>query len=543
MILLLRYHEVNMIKSKHIQSYLTHKPTGNFDTIIIGSGMGGIATAALLAKEGKRVLVLEKHYTAGGFTHVYMRRGYMWDVGVHYVGEMQNEKNIMTKMFNYLSEGKLKWADMGEVYDKMIFGKKVYDFVKGTDAFKAKLKEDFPSPEDGKAIDAYVDAIYAAQRSQMNYFVEKLLPSFLQPFLSKWLRKKALKWNKTTLEVMQGITSNKKLIAVLTGQFGDYGLPPSQSSFMMHAVLAKHYMRGGNYPVGGSGKIFDTIAPTICAAGGEIFVNAGVKEVIVKDDKAVGVRMENGDEYFAKSIVSNAGVYNTYNHLLPKELAKRKGLVSKLKGVKPSVGHVCLYIGMRHSKSSLNLGKANYWIFPDNYDHDKNIAAYLENPDAEIPVAYVSFPAAKDPDWEKEFPERSTIEIVTLAPYAWYENWRDKEWMKRGDEYEEKKEKLSQRLMEKLFELEPQLRDKIDYYELSTPLSTAHFTNYQLGELYGIDHDVERFAQNFLRPKTPIKNLYMTGQDVVTCGVGGALSAGLLTASAITGKNLMKRLK
>jgi all-trans-retinol 13,14-reductase len=96
--------------------------------------------------------------------------------------------------------------------------------------------------------------------------------------------------------------------------------------------------------------------------------------------------------------------------------------------------------------------------------------------------------------------------------------------------------------MEKLFEIEPQLRDKIDYHELSTPLSTAHFTNYQLGELYGIDHDVERFAQNFLRPKTPIKNLYMTGQDVVTCGVGGALSAGLLTASAITGKNLMKRL-
>jgi all-trans-retinol 13,14-reductase len=114
---------------------------------------------------------------------------------------------------------------------------------------------------------------------------------------------------------------------------------------------------------------------------------------------------------------------------------------------------------------------------------------------------------------------------------------------KRGQDYEAQKEKLSQRLLEKLFEQEPQLRDKIDYYELSTPLSTKHFTNYEVGELYGINHDVKRFSQTFLRPKSPIKNLYLTGQDIVSCGVGGALSAGLLTASAITGKNLMKRLK
>jgi all-trans-retinol 13,14-reductase len=532
-----------MIKSKHIQSYLTHKPSGSFDAIVIGSGMGGITTAAMLAKEGQRVLVLEKHYTAGGFTHVYMRRGYLWDVGVHYVGEVQNEMHIMTKLFNYISEGRLQWADMGEVYDKMIFGKKVYHFVKNADAFKTKLKTYFTTTEDAKAIDTYIEAIFAAQKAQMKFYIEKLLPSFLQPFLSGWLRKKAMKWNRPTLEIMQEITTNKELIAVLTGQFGDYGLPPSQSSFMMHAVLAKHYMRGGSYPIGGSGQIFDSIAPTICAAGGELFVNAGVQEVIVKNEKAIGVRMENGDEYFAKSIISNAGIYNTFHHLVPKEIAEKKNLFSNLKGVKPSVGHVCLYVGLRHSKSSLNLGKANYWIFPDNYDHDKNIAAYLENPNAELPVVYISFPAAKDPAWEEKFPERSTIEIITLAPYQWYEKWSDKEWMKRGDEYEAQKEKLSRRLLEKLFEHEPHLRGKIDYYELSTPLSTAHFTNYKFGELYGIDHDVERFKQSYLRPKTPVKNLFVTGQDVVSCGVGGALSAGLLTASVVTGKNLTKRLK
>lgn len=531
-----------MLKSKHIQSYLTHKPSGKFDAIVIGSGMGGIATAALLAKEGKRVLVLEKHYTPGGFTHTYMRRGYAWDVGVHYVGEMQNNKNLMTKLFHHLSNGKLQWEDMGEVYDKMIFGKEVYEFVKGKEAFKTKMKSYFPAPEDQQAIDNYVQAIYDAQRAQMNYFIEKLLPKFLQPLLSNWFRKKALKWNRTTLDVLQSITNNPKLIAVLTGQFGDYGLPPAESSFMMHAVLAKHYMRGGSYPVGGSGKIFDTIAPTICETDGQIFVNAGVQEIVIENNKAIGVRMENGNEYFAPAIVSNAGIYNTFRSLLPKEITTRHGFEKQLTQLKPSVGHVCLYIGLRHSKASLNLGKANYWIFPDNYNHDQNIKNYIANPDSEIPVAYVSFPSAKDPAWENEFPERSTIEIITLAPYEWYEAWRHQPWMKRDNDYKEKKEKLSLRLLEKLFEQEPQLRDKIDYYELSTPLSTAHFTNYQAGELYGIDHNVQRFNQTFLRPKLPVKNLYLTGQDIVSCGVGGALSAGLLTASAITGKNLLKTL-
>jgi all-trans-retinol 13,14-reductase len=94
-----------------------------------------------------------------------------------------------------------------------------------------------------------------------------------------------------------------------------------------------------------------------------------------------------------------------------------------------------------------------------------------------------------------------------------------------------------------LYKQHPELRGQIDYYELSTPLSTRHFANYQYGELYGIDHTTERFEQNFLRAQTPVKNLYLTGQDIISCGIGGALISGMITAMSITGKNLEKRLK
>ena len=113
--------------------------------------------------------------------------------------------------------------------------------------------------------------------------------------------------------------------------------------------------------------------------------------------------------------------------------------------------------------------------------------------------------------------------------------------MKRGNEYDDFKEKLSQRLLKILFEHEPQLVDKIDHYELSTPLTTKHFVNYDKGEIYGLDHTPKRYHQRFLQPRTPIKNLYLTGQDIVTAGVGGALFAGVLTTSAITRKNFLKK--
>jgi all-trans-retinol 13,14-reductase len=127
-------------------------------------------------------------------------------------------------------------------------------------------------------------------------------------------------------------------------------------------------------------------------------------------------------------------------------------------------------------------------------------------------------------------------------PYKWFEKWKDERWQKRGEEYEAFKEQLSQRLLAHLYEQRPQLRGKIDYYELSTPLSTEYFTGYEQGEIYGLNHGPRRFRLDFLRAPTPIRHFYMTGQDIVTVGIGGALFSGVLTASAILKKNLVKQI-
>ena len=525
-----------------IQSY-KKKPVlqEKYDTIIIGSGMGGLATAAILAKEGQKVLVLERHYTAGGFTHIFKRKGYEWDVGIHYIGDVQRN-SILKKLFDYVSDGKLEWEDMGDVYDRIIIGDKHYDFVKGVKNFKAKMVAYFPDEEE--AINSYIKMVFGAVKASRNYYMSKVMSPMINSVVGSFLKKPFYKYSdKTTYEVLRSLTNNEELIKVLTGQYGDYGLPPKQSSFAMHASVARHYFGGGNFPIGGSSQIVNTIAPVIAASGGTILISAEVDNIIIENNKAIGVMMANGEKLFAKNIVSNAGIITTFQKLLPSNIAQKHQLTKKLQTVEPSVAHASLYIGLEGSPEELKLPKTNFWVYPDKGDHDTCVKNYLDDLSQPFPVVYMSFPSAKDPDWSNRYPGKSTIDIITLIPYETFEQWSDTSWKKRGDEYESIKEEISQRLLKALYKQLPQVEGKISCYELSTPLTTKHFVNYQNGEIYGLDHSPKRFRQSFLKPKTPIKNFYLTGQDIVTAGVGGALFSGVLTSTAITGKNMLKRIQ
>ncbi len=504
--------------------------------------MGGLATAAILAKEGQKVLVLERHYTAGGFTHIFKRKGYEWDVGIHYIGEVQRAQSLLRKLFDYVTDGELKWADMGEVYDRIVIGDRHFDFVKGANNFKKQMIAYFPGEE--QAINEYVDLVFKSVKTSRNYYMSKAIPPFWNRLVGRFLRNPFYKFSdKTTDEVLRSLTTNETLIKVLAGQYGDYGLPPKQSSFSMHASVTRHYFDGGSFPIGGSSQIVDKVAPVIEASGGTILVSAAVEAVIIQKNTAVGVRMKDGKTFHAKNIVSNAGIMTTYNKLLPPEIVEKHQLKAQLKKVKPSVAHASLYIGLEGSPEELQLPKTNYWIYPEEGDHDSCVENYLGDLSQPFPVVYLSFPSAKDPDWPNRYPGKSSIDIITLLPYEAFEKWSDTSWKKRGEAYEAFKEEISKRLLTALYKQLPHLKGKVSCYELSTPLSTKHFVNYSKGEIYGLDHSPSRFRQPFLVPRTPIKNFYLTGQDIVTAGVAGALFSGMLTAMAIAGKNVLKEIK
>jgi all-trans-retinol 13,14-reductase len=121
-----------------------------YDAIVIGSGMGGLTTAALLSELGWKVCVLEQHYTAGGYTHSYERNGYEWDVGVHYIGDVGAQTQTR-RMFDFLSGGQLEWAPMDAEYDRFYIGDKVFNAKAGKQEFRDNLLRQFPNEQ--QAID------------------------------------------------------------------------------------------------------------------------------------------------------------------------------------------------------------------------------------------------------------------------------------------------------------------------------------------------------------------------------------------------------
>ncbi len=518
------------------RSYKQHGVAGTWDAIVIGSGIGGLTSASLLAKHaGKRVLVLERHYTAGGFTHTFHRPGYEWDVGVHYVGEVHKEGTLMRRVFDHLTDGELRWADMGEVYDTIVIGDDRYELVKGRQAFRQRLHEYFP--QDGAAIDRYLELVGETVRKGKRYFLEKALPPVVGRLLGPIMRRPLLNAaRRTTAEVLAELTDNPRLRGVLAGQYGDYGLPPAESSWFIHCLIVHHYLGGAAYPVGGSSRIAETMLPAIEQAGGAVITSAEVERILVDDGRAVGVRLAGGEEVRAPLVISDAGVGVTYGRLLPVEVAS--ALPRPGADIPPSLAHVSLYVGLRHTAAELGLRPGNLWCYPSD-DHDGNVARYLADPEAPLPVAYLSFPSAKDPDFERRYPGRATIEAIGVARWEWFARWQDAPWRKRGDDYESFKQRYADRLLAEIIRQCPKVDGKIDHMELSTPLTTKHFAGHPQGEIYGLAHTPARFADRRLRPHTPIRGLYLTGADICSAGVGGALMGGVLTAAAVTRKNLL----
>ena len=521
--------------------YRPNRLDSSYDALIIGSGMGGLTTAAFLSELGWKVCVLEQHYTAGGYTHSFERNGYEWDPGVHYIGDVGAQTRNKC-MFDFVSEGRLEWAPMDSEYDRFYVGDKVFCALAGKKKFRNNLVRMFPGEEE--AIDRYMALLRKVSGAAPAFGMERILPAWQRILMWPWLRTQKPRWlYRKTYDVLSELTDNQDLIATLCGQWGDMGLPPKRSPFFMHAMIVRHYMHGGYYPVGGSWKIADSIIPKIQKAGGEVFTYASVEQILVEKGKVRGVLMADGHRIECDCVISSAGVSNTYGRLLPEGLADKLGYTKRLPSVQPSFAHLGVYIGLRQTAEELDIPKTNFWIYPSN-DYDGAVEAFINNDDAEFPVVYISFPSAKDPDYLNRHPGTATVEIVAPAPYAWFEKWQGSTWGKRGEEYEAFKAELGERLMRYLYDKLPQLEGKVDYYEVSTPQSTNWFSAYQYGELYGLDHTAERLQQHWLGPRTRIKGLWMTGQDTLTCGVTGAMMSGMMTVAAMVGmRKLMPTLK
>ena len=521
--------------AKRIGTSWKQKPVeGPFDAVVVGSGIGGLGVAAMLARRrGLRVLVLERHYTAGGFTHTFERDGFEWDVGVHYVGKVGGGRGGLRRLFDYVTMGELRWEPLPDVYDRIQVGGRSFDLAAGEERFVEGLASAFPGERGG--IRRYLAQVKACARAAGPYFATQALPPRVASLLGGVMRHGFLRHaRRTTGEVIAGHVRDPVLRAVLAGQYGDYGLPPSLGSFGNHAVVAEHYLDGAAYPVGGSSRIAATILPVIESAGGHVAVLADVERVVVENGAATGVRLSDGRIVRAPIVVSDTGWTSTVQRLVPPEWRPR---FPSLEGIPPSPAHLSLYVGLRGTAAELGLTGTNLWLF-DGPDLDRSFERFERDPDAPFPFVYLSFASAKDPTFLDRFPGKATLEAITLGPWAPFAPFEDSRWQHRGPGYEALKERFRERLLRVVEAQLPQVKGRIEVAELSTPLSTRHFAGHPRGEIYGLAATPRRFSAH-VPIRTPLPGLFLTGADAAMSGVSGALAGAALCASAILKENTL----
>lgn len=499
-----------------------------YDTIIIGSGAGGLAAAICLARAGQKVLVLEQHYVPGGWCHSFHLNGQRFSPGVHYIG-LLDEGQSTNNLYKGLGiANDLVFFRMNKnAYEHCHLGEHIIDMPSGLNNLYETLAIQFPKEK--KNLKKYLDLVKkVSDEVQLIPKMKTFWDHVTIPFRTKHMGKYGLFSLK---RVIDWHIKDPLLKGVLNIQCGDHGLPPSRASFPVHCVLMYHYFQGGFYPMGGGAGIVKGMTNAFKRHGGELRVSQHVKRILIENKSAVGVELTSGEKIFSKRIISNADPTSTYLNLVGKENISEK-LFKKLLKTKYSVTSLILFLTLDMDVKKVGLDSGNIWSFRDTdidnmYDElkGKNL---LDGDD--FPAVFISCTTLKDPI---SFNGRyHSFEVVTFIEY---DSFKEFDLASKDDsaEYEHRKKMIINKFLNNVEKVIPDAKKHIVQAELGTPKTNKYYINTTDGNVYGTEKTFNQVGPFSFKNKSEIANLYLCGASTLSHGVGGAAHSGVETAAQI----------
>lgn len=501
--------------------------TEHVDTVIIGSGMGALTAARLLQDmRGDQVLLLERHTTAGGLTHEFMREGrYDFASGLHYLGEETGPFSPRV-LFSFLTGDAMQWASLPDAFDIFVWPGGEFQAPRRLEEQARMLTARFP--DEAPAIQRYFEHDIPAAAGQMvGLHIANSLPGWLRALSLPVARIACRLALTTTQDALDRRFQSAELKRILSFQWGDYGRAPRETAFGVHARIVQHYDGGAIYPVGGSRRIARKAIDLITRAGGDVRTGQQVDQIRVENGRAVGVDVTDrstGRKYAvaAKNVVSTAGAINTYRTLLPSEIGAP--LAAELNALGPNISAVILFAGFNRSPREIGADGANHWVFADP-DHE----AAMRAPPGEGAL-FFSWASLKNPAARAH-----SAEIVSLCEASYFSAWRDDPRPSDDPAYLEMKNAVAQRIIERADAQFPGFRDALSFSELATPLTFGAYQNAVDGAFYGLPSSPARLTHRLATPRTPIKGLFLAGQDAMSPGIVGAAAGGIRAVGLMLG--------
>ena len=497
-----------------------------WDAIVIGSGIGGLAASAALAKRQHRVLLLEQHTVAGGLTQTFRRQNWEFAPGLHYlagVGPQPGPEGQFGRLLDWLSDGALRFAPCANPYDVVHLPGFEFGIVHPETAYRDALLARFPHQQ--AAITHWFEACAEARHSAYTLFALRGMPHWLAWGLRLWRGEEAGRWARHTLADELARIDDAALRAVLGGRWGDYGAVPAQAPFVEHALVTHAYDGGSYYPVGGPARFAQTLVRVVEAAGGELRLGCDVRQIVTAAGRATAVEYEHGGQRQreeARHVVSAMGVANTVDCLAADAAAAWQ---RSIRAFAPGLSYVSLFVGLEGDVAAAGASSANHWIF-----ESEDIGAVWQRPaDDDAPGLFVSFPSQKDPDCTGG----PTAEVVAVVDGSAFAPWLARADAERPEDYLAFKGWVEDRLLTQFLRHFPALAPLVRFHEMSTPLTQRHFVRTPEGSMYGLELTADRMTTPDLRVRTPVAGLYLAGQDVMGPGVPSAFMGGLMAAAAI----------
>lgn len=494
-----------------------------YDVVIIGSGLGGLVSAIILAKEGYSVCVLEKNQQFGGNLQTFSRDKVIFDTGVHYIGGLSEGQNLY-RYFKYLEIlDDIPLRKMNEDgFDIITFDADPveYKYAQGYENFSKSLLEQFPGEE--YAITAYCEKMIETCDSFPLYRMQKSKPYYENTAI----------FEENAKEFIDSITDNKKLRAVLAGSSLLYAGDGETTPMYMHALAVNSYIESSYRCIRGGSQITKALLKTLRKYGGKAIKRQEVTKIETENGMATAVHTATGKTFYGDRFISNVDPKMTLN-MIDTDLF-RKSYVSRVESIESTVAAFTLYLVLK--PKTFKYLNYNYYHFKDQ----QSVWNALDYTQENWPKGYMISMGTNSADevWGDNMAVMTYMHFDEMKP--WIDTFNTAaEKNDRGQTYEEFKAIKSEIIIKELEKKFPNFRDCIEAVYASTPLSYRDYIGCNEGSMYGYVKDANNPMKSFISPRTKVKNLFFTGQSLNMHGILGVTISGVVTCSEILGRDYL----